>query len=132
MSTWVNYKEIRERIKMEDVLEHYGVRGHLSEHGDRLSGACPIHKGKHANQFHVSRAKNAFNCFGDCHGGGNVLDFVVMMEGWDKDSPDDVRKAALLLKEWFGLEFERPKGGKRKAAPAATQNQLIKEKEPIK
>jgi hypothetical protein len=25
MSTWVNYKAIKERIRMEHVLEHYGV-----------------------------------------------------------------------------------------------------------
>jgi DNA primase len=113
---WVNYKEIKARVNMEQVLEHYGVLGHLREKGDELIGCCPIHHGTNANQFHASRTKNNFMCFGNCHGGGNVIDFVVLMEGGDKDNGDDVRAAAMRLQEWFGLAFERPRGGRRTAA----------------
>jgi DNA primase len=87
--TWVNYKEIKARVRMEQVLEHYGVLGELHEKGDNLVGRCPIHKGTNGNQFHVSRAKNNFMCFGNCHEGGNVIDFVVMMEGGNKQNGDD-------------------------------------------
>lgn len=118
--TWVNYKEIKARVKMEQVLEHYGVLGELREKGDSLVGRCPIHKGSNANQFHVSRTKNNFMCFGDCHEGGNVIDFVVMMEGGDKQSGDDVRQAAKRLQDWFGLAFERPHGGRRHTAAAVS------------
>jgi CHC2 zinc finger len=117
--TLVNYKEIKARIKMEQVLERYGVLGDLREKGDSLVGRCPIHKGSNANQFHVSRTKNNFMCFGDCHEGGNVIDFVVMMEGGDKKSGDDVRSAAMRLQEWFGLTFERPQGGRRAQVTAS-------------
>jgi DNA primase len=117
--TWVNYKEIKTRIKMEQVLEHYGVLGELREKGDSLVGRCPIHKGTNGNQFHVSRTKNNFNCFGNCHEGGNVIDFVVMMEGGSKENGDDVRAAAQRIQEWFGLTFERPQGGRRAATPAS-------------
>jgi DNA primase len=116
MKTWVNYKEIKARVNIEQVLDHYGMLGHLREKGDDLIGCCPIHKGTNANQFHASRTKNNFMCFGNCHGGGNVIDFVVLMEGGDKDNGDDVRAAAMRLQEWFGLEFERPRGGRRTAA----------------
>jgi DNA primase len=61
--TWVNYKEIKTRVRMEQVLEHYGVLGELREKGDTLVGRCPIHKGSNANQFHVSRTKNNFLTF---------------------------------------------------------------------
>ena len=57
--------------------------------------------------------------FGDCHDGGNVIDFVAMMEGGDKSRQEDVRGAALKLQEWFGLAFERPRGGRRRDAAAA-------------
>jgi DNA primase len=113
--TWVNYKEIKTRIRMEQALERYGVLGELREKGDSLVGRCPIHKGSNANQFHVSRTKNNFMCFGDCHEGGNVIDFVVMMEGGSKEDGDDVRRAAERLQEWFGLTFDRPQGGRRTA-----------------
>ena len=117
--TWVNYRELKTRIKMEQVLERYGVLGDLHEKGDSLVGCCPIHKGSNANQFHVSRTKNNFMCFGNCHEGGNVIDFVVLMEGGSKESGDDVRKAAMHLQDWFGLSFERPRGGRRAPTPAA-------------
>jgi DNA primase len=122
MKTWVNYKEIKARVNMEQVLEHYGVLGNLREKGDELIGCCPIHHGTNANQFHASRTKNNFMCFGNCHGGGNVIDFVVLMEGGDKKNGDNVRAAAMRMQEWFGLAFERPQGGRRTAAasvPAA-------------
>jgi hypothetical protein len=77
----VNYNEIKARVKMVHVLEHYGVLEDLREKGDDLVGCCPIHHGTNTNQFHVSRTKNNFMCFGNCHEGGNVIDFVVKMEG---------------------------------------------------
>jgi DNA primase len=114
---WVNYKEIKASVKMDQVLERYGVLGELREKGDELVGRCPIHKGSNASQFHASRTLNIFHCFGNCHEGGNVIDFVVMMEGGDKKNGDDVRAAAMRLQEWFGLTFERPQGGRRTTAP---------------
>jgi DNA primase len=119
MKTWVNYKEIKARVNIGQVLEHYGVLGTLREKGDELIGCCPIHHGTNANQFHASRTKNNFMCFGNCHGGGNVIDFVVLMEGGDKDNGDDVRAAAIRMQEWFGLTFERPRGGRRTATASA-------------
>ena len=91
----------------------------LKAKGDNLVGTCPIHKGTNPSQFHVSLAKNNFNCVGDCHDGGNVIDFVAMMEGGDKSRQEDVRGAALKLQEWFGLAFERPRGGRRQAESAS-------------
>jgi DNA primase len=119
MKTWINYKEIKAQVNMEHVLEHYGVLGNLREKGDEFIGCCPIHRGTNANQFHASRAKNNFMCFGNCHGGGNVIDFVVLMEGGDKKNGDDVRSAAMRMQEWFGLAFERPQGGRRTAAASS-------------
>ena len=115
MKTWVNYKEIRTRVNIEQVLDHYGVLDNLREKGDELIGCCPIHQGTNSNQFHASRTKNTFMCFGNCHGGGNVIDFVMLMEGGDKENGNDVRSAAIHMQEWFGLTFERPRGGRRTA-----------------
>jgi DNA primase len=98
MATWVDYKEIKQRVRIDHVLAQYGVMESLTWKGENLVGPCPIHKGTNATQFHVSLAKNNFNCFGDCHGGGNVIDFVAKMEGID------IRAAALKLQEWFGAE----------------------------
>jgi DNA primase len=73
-----------------------------------------MHQGKNKTQFHASISKNAFRCFGDCgsdsrlhNGGGNIINFVIVMEGIDEpDDPEQgkaARKAALLMAEWFGI-----------------------------
>src|ERR1700704_670329 len=130
MATWVDYKELKQRVKMQDVLGHYGLTDKLKRKGDNLIGPCPIHKGTNATQFHVSLAKNNFNCFSDCHGGGNVIDFVAKMEGVD------IRAAALKLREWFGSGAGEQGNGNRvdrakeaKEAPMHSRPQeLAKEK----
>jgi hypothetical protein len=57
-------------------------------------------------------------CFGNCHEGGNVIDFVVMMEGGSKENGADVRAAAMRLQDWFRLTFERSQGGRRATTAA--------------
>jgi DNA primase len=114
MATWVDYKELKQRVKISDVLGHYGLTGKLTRKGENLVGACPIHKGTNATQFHVSLAKNNFNCFGDCHGGGNVIDLVAKMEDVD------IRQAALKLQAWFG-EGEQGNGKQHSAATASAR-----------
>ena len=88
---------------MQDVLAHYELQDTLRRKKNNLVGPCPIHKGTNPNQFSVSLDKNIFNCFGDCHGGGNVIDFVMKME------QADTRAAALMLQEWFLLDGQAVK-----------------------
>ena len=112
MNKWVNFQEIKDRVTMADVLGYYGLLDKLQRKGDNLVGACPIHGGKNKSQFHVSLSKNNFNCFGDCHAGGNVLDFVGKME------KVELRQAALLLQEWFEIKPDNTKETKKKEAPS--------------
>jgi DNA primase len=103
-------------VRIADVLACYGLTDTLRRKGENLVGPCPIHKGTNATQFHVSLAKNNFNCFGDCHGGGNVLDFVAKMDSVD------IRTAALKLQEWFGTgEGERGNGNQAGHATATKE-----------
>lgn len=103
---FVSFKAVKEAVSMAQVLERYGLLDTLKRHGaDGLTGTCPIHKGTNPTQFRVSVSKNCWNCFGGCEG-GNVLDFVMAMEGVD------VRKAGLLLVEWFGIAQKPPRRGR--------------------
>ncbi len=106
MAKWVDYKAIKSIVRIEDILKHYGVADQLTRKGDNLIGTCPIHKGTNPTQFHVSAVKNNFNCFGDCHGGGNVIDFVAKMENVE------IRQAGMLIQEWFDIKAKRPSGEK--------------------
>lgn len=100
---WVDYKELKSRISMAMVLEHYGFLSALKQSDKSLSGCCPIHKGSNPRQFSVSTEKNIWNCFGNCKTGGNILDFVALVEFGNKD-PESIRKAALLLQDRFMAE----------------------------
>ena len=88
---------------IEDVLKHYGLLEGLRRRKDELVGFCPIHDKKRYNKdsFSANTTKQNWHCFA-CGRGGNILDFVAEMEDVN------IREAALLIKNWFGV------GGKRK------------------
>ncbi len=52
-TAWVDFKEIKGRVSIVQILERYGVLESLSKTGtgDRLSGVCPIHGGTNKSTF---------------------------------------------------------------------------------
>src|SRR5207237_8625758 len=40
MATWINFKELRERIRIADVLKQYNVQ--LKVRGEKATGLCPL------------------------------------------------------------------------------------------
>src|ERR1051325_5022625 len=103
MSTWVDFKALRQTLSFEAVLRHYKIEPKIK--GSQYHGFCPLpnHNGKrNSPSFSANLEKGIFQCFG-CGAKGNVLDFTVLMDGGSKDKPDDVRKTALRLQEKFGL-----------------------------
>lgn len=91
---WVNFKEVKDQLSFEAVIEHYGLVLKQVK-GNELVGLCPFHEEKEPS-FKINTQKKVFNCFG-CHASGNILDFVVKME------KVSIRKAALLVQEWFNI-----------------------------
>ncbi len=116
---WVDFKAIKEKVGMEDILKHYELFEELTERkNNELVGFCPIHDESqyNKNSFCVNTRKNAFNCFA-CGAGGNILDFVAQMEDVD------IREAGLLIQEWFSLTPAKKlaKKGERKSDPTAAK-----------
>ncbi len=97
---FVDFRLVRARITMEQVLAHYSLLDTFKRSGSRLSGPCPIHGGSNPSQFRVDTDKNLWNCFSDCKCGGNVLDFIA------KKEDISIHAAALNACEWFGISFE--------------------------
>jgi len=89
---WVDFKKVKESVRFEQVLNHYGVKL-KSTKGVELLGHCPFHDDKNPS-FQVNTKKRLFYCHG-CGAKGNVLDFVSQKEAVS------IREAALLLSEWF-------------------------------
>jgi len=99
---WVDFKQTKEKVSMEEILGHYGLLKDLKRNEDELVGFCPIRDEKHYNKnaFCVNSSKNNWHCF-SCGAGGNVLDFVCSMEDID------IRQAGLLIQKWFGIVSEQ-------------------------
>ena len=99
-SSFVDFKAVKGVVRMDQVLEHFGLSDRFKKSGDGLSGPCPIHKGDNPTQFRVSLSKHLWNCFGSCKKGGNALDFIAKMEDVS------IHAAALKAIEWFRLDRE--------------------------
>ena len=119
---FVGFAALKAAVTIEQVLERYGLLTSLRRSGDSLSGPCPLHGGHNATQFRVSLSKNCFNCFGDCHRGGSIVDFVSLKERVG------IRDAALLLQDWFHVQPNRsnvqqrpPANGESRAEPGENQ-----------
>ena len=132
-SKFVDFRALKRRVTMVQVLEHYGLMSRMHRSGDSITGACPIHGGDNETAFRVSVSKNCWNCFSQCAAGGNVIDFVV------KKEKVSLLKAANLLVEWFGLEIgppngENESGGNRtqRDKPATTETRAQNKTEPRK
>ncbi len=129
MDTWVDFKELRARLKIADVLSRHNVQ--LKVKGDRATGFCPLpgHQSKgegkrHSPSFSANLAKNLFNCF-SCHRGGNALDLACLLDGGNPDDPISLRKTALKLQSELGVESTKP------AAPGAILSTLTREEKPL-
>ncbi len=103
MSAWIDFKELRSKLSFEQVLRHYKVE--LKVKGSQHHGFCPLpnHEGKkNSPSFSANLEKKIFQCFG-CGAKGNLLDFVVLMEGGKQGDGAALRNAALKLQKEWGL-----------------------------
>ena len=104
MSAWIDFKELRTKLRMSDVLSHYKVE--LKVRGDRATGFCPLptHSGKrHSPSFSVQLVRGIWQCFG-CGAKGNVLDLACRLEGINPADPHNFRNAALTIADLFGID----------------------------
>jgi len=73
----IDFRLLRERISIEQVLRHLGFWDGLRGTPPQLRGPCPIHDDgqRRHDSFSVHARKNIFRCFhAECGVSGNVLD----------------------------------------------------------
>ena len=128
---WVDYKQIKERASFAELVKHYGLE--LKAKDDELIGVCPLpeHGGDrdNSNAFHISLDKNCYHCLTHC-GGGNIVDFVRLMEKLPENK-ESFRQAALLLQEKFLPQAEEKKTEDKKQEPSPTTEEKPTDNEPL-
>src|SRR5512134_3410035 len=77
----LDFKEIKRRVSIEDVLAVRGLLGAMRRRGDRITGCCPVHGGDNPMAFVVDRARNVWFCFTGCGRGGDVIELVRLLDG---------------------------------------------------
>ncbi len=98
---WINFKELRARLRFEEVLTHFKVE--VRRKGEQHLGFCPLptHQGKrNSPSFSANLERGIFHCFG-CGAKGNVLEFAALMRGKDPKDGDALREVAVELQTKF-------------------------------
>jgi len=87
---YVSFDEVKRKISIVEVLEVLGIADRFRPVGNTLTGACPLPAHKHgpspnSEQFKINSKGGVwlFHCFGDCQKGGDVVEFVKEMTGYD-------------------------------------------------
>lgn len=119
---WVNFNELRSKLKMEEVLRLYKVK--IERDGNQHTGRCPLpcHTcDPDPACFSANLEKGIFQCFG-CKAKGNVLEFAAMMEKVNPENGAALRKVAVKLQEHF---FPKEHSNQKKSGPQ--QQELLAE-----
>ncbi len=92
----VNFRELKERITIQDVLRHFQV--HINEwKNDEGRGSCPLPGCDGKRTFTVNTTKQVFKCH-VCKRGGDIIDFVKI-----KQEFSTLKEAGTFLSDAFGI-----------------------------
>ena len=99
---YVSFVEVKEKVPIPDALLVLGLREQFTERKGTLTGVCPLPRhqhGPHPNpeQFKISRKEGLWlwHCFGDCQMGGDVVNLVKELTGFDNSH----------VRFWFAEHF---------------------------
>lgn len=87
---YVSFAEIKQKVSISDVLTALGMTDRFQGKGETLTGVCPLPRHQHgpspnAEQFKINHRDGIWlwHCFGDCQRGGDVIELVKEMTGFD-------------------------------------------------
>ena len=101
----VDFKELKARISIEQVLPMIGAR--LKGHGPQMRGPCPICKSGGDRALVVTPSKGLFYCFGQCKKGGDIIALVALARDCS------LKDAAREIDTHFGAVPRSPDNGGR-------------------
>lgn len=111
---YVSFAEVKQKVPIPDALRVLGVAEQFTNKKGTLTGVCPLPGHQHgpspnAEQFKINFKSGVWlwHCFGDCQRGGDVIELVKAMTGYDNQH----------VRFWFAEHFaDRLTLGKSKPA----------------
>lgn len=79
----LDFRLLKRKISIEHVLTLNGTIKDFTVRKNKLIGPCPIHKGDNRNAFVVNLKENLWYCFTQCGCGGDVVELVRKMYGFN-------------------------------------------------
>ncbi len=99
---YISFAEVKQKVSIPDVLQAFGIADQFLQKGNTLAGRCPLPGHVHGpspnpEQFKVNCRDGLWlwHCFGDCNRGGDVIEFVKAMTGYDNTH----------VRFWFAEKF---------------------------
>ena len=108
----MDYKEIKNIVSMNSVLDRFGIA--------LTNGrcACPLHDGKNKSAFSVHSQGQAWTCHTQC-GSGDIFNFIEKKEGVSNI------QAKAMIEEMFNLETPKPIVAKKKKMPSKVKAKTV-------
>lgn len=112
---YISFGEVKATVTIPEALEVLGLADRFTRKGDTLTGICPLPEHIHGprpnpNQFKINQKRGLWlwRCFGDCDRGGDVIELVKAVTGYDD------AHVRFWFAEHFGdrLSQKKPKGQK--------------------
>lgn len=79
MNPSFDFKCLKSRISIAQVLSAHGLDSRLKQKNDTLYGPCPLHQGNNPTAFRVDLTRGLWHCFTAC-GGGDIVELVRRIE----------------------------------------------------
>jgi DNA primase len=110
--------EVREKARIDDVVSSYVTLRPAG--GGSLKGLCPFHDEK-TPSFQVTPSRNLWHCFGACNEGGDVISFVMKIDGLT------FTETLERLADKYGVTLRREDGDVREDRPRGPQRSRLVE-----
>lgn len=99
---YVSFAEVKQKVSLLEVLPLFLLTDRFKQVGKTWTGVCPLPSHQHgpqpnSEQFKINCKEGIWlwHCFGDCQQGGDVVEFVKAMLGFDNQH----------VRFWFAEKF---------------------------
>lgn len=99
---YVSFDEVKQKVPIPDALQALGILENFTRKKGVLTGVCPLPSHQHGpqpnpEQFKINQRDGVWlwHCFGDCQRGGDVIELVKSIAGYDNSH----------VRFWFAEHF---------------------------